>query len=388
MRGKEMLDVMENLKPEYIEAAAKKTNTRMPAWLRWGAVAACLCLTVAGILRFAAPGITDRKLLHWSENFRAENYFKYNLGIDDVDSSKSIADIAVEYGAVRYFSDSRAQLEADGVIPSMPDYPLYDCAVFYREDGSIIRITHAWHKRGDAYSDLTITMGEEEVKQIQDCIDVEVDDNGNIVPPSVTVTERDGIRIVTQGNERQNKTMTFRNDTGWYQIAGSWNDSYEPMAELLDWVWEHPVDFERFTMDQGVEITDTTLAQVPDAFADQIPDFEALGYILGENYLQLKDGELYAFEGHYYTGVTLEQVKDGSYLDAEGWREIHWCIDTQPDCYDLQDCLGELSELTQGQVAEVLASQSNFSFMRNGVFIKVYCKDAGEAWRAVEALKN
>ena len=108
-------------------------------------------------------------------------------------------------------------------------------------------------------------------------------------------------------------------------------------TKLLDWVWEHPVDFDMFTMDQGTRISSVSLIAYPEAFADQIPDFEALGYFPGECYLQLKDGVPYTFEGHYYTGV------DGSYLEQEGWAEIHWCVDAEPDYYDLQECLGDIS---------------------------------------------
>ena len=122
--------------------------------------------------------------------------------------------------------------------------------------------------------------------------------------------------------------------------------------------------------------------------AGQIPDFEALGYFLGSHYLQLKDGVPYAFEGHYYTGVTPEQVEDGTLYELDGWTEIHWCIDAQPDYYELQTCLGDLSELTREQVTQALTDGSSVSFVLDDVFIKIYCKDAGEAWRAVASLKK
>ena len=38
MRGHEMLETIEHLNPAYIEAEGKK------GWLKWGAIAACLCL--------------------------------------------------------------------------------------------------------------------------------------------------------------------------------------------------------------------------------------------------------------------------------------------------------------------------------------------------------
>ena len=50
MRGREMLDTIENLNPAYIEAAAEKPKTKKTNWLKWGAMAACLAVVViAGI---------------------------------------------------------------------------------------------------------------------------------------------------------------------------------------------------------------------------------------------------------------------------------------------------------------------------------------------------
>ena len=49
MRGHEMLDVIENLNPAYIEAAAEKPKAKKAGWLKWCAMAACFCLVVAGI---------------------------------------------------------------------------------------------------------------------------------------------------------------------------------------------------------------------------------------------------------------------------------------------------------------------------------------------------
>lgn len=388
MRGNELLDKMENIDPAYIEAADVERKRKKAAWAKWGALAACLCLIAVGAVRMLAPGSGGRAVLEWSENFRPEDYFKYNLDIDNVVSSNSLADSAIFYATSRDFSGYRGQMETDGVIPAMPNHPLYTCSVCYNEDNSIFSVKFSWHQRGETYSDLSIMAGYQEVKLIQDCIVIEVDDAGNIVPPSVTVTERGGIQIVAEGNENRKKTITFQNETAWYQITGSWGDSYESMVELLDWVWEHPINFDLFTIDKGVAITGASLEEHPDAFADYIPDFQAFGYFLGENYLQLKDGTPYTFEGHYYTGVEEIKVEDGSYLFDEGWTEIHWCIDVEPDYYDLQDCLGDISELSEQQIVDVLSEKSSFSFMLDGCFIKVYCKDAHEAWAVVASLKK
>lgn len=387
MNRKELYQSFHEVDDDILERSETVTrNNKKPARMKWGALAACLCMVVIGAVCMLAYGHNGTPVLTWSESFRAENYFRYNLGINDASSTKSIVDSDILYAEARSFSDDRSQMEADGVIPEMPNHPLYSCNVRYNEDGSILSVTFSWHQRGEVYSDLSITAGYQEVKLIQDCIVVQMDDNGNIVPPSVTVTERDGIQIVAVGNENSEKTITFQNDTAWYQIAGSWGDSCEAVAELLDWVWEHPIDFDRFTMEKGVEFTSTNLEACPDAFSGYIPDFEVLGYVQGENFLVLKDGIPYRFEGHYYTGVEEAKVEDGSYLLEEGWTEIHWCIDTEPDYYDLQDCLGDITQLSKQQIAEVLSENSNFSFMLEDCFIRVYCKDAAEAWSAIESL--
>jgi len=50
MRGREMLDAIENLNPAYIEAAAEKPKAKKAGWHKWGAMVACLCLVVVGAL--------------------------------------------------------------------------------------------------------------------------------------------------------------------------------------------------------------------------------------------------------------------------------------------------------------------------------------------------
>jgi len=48
MRGNEFLDKMELIDPVYIEAADADPKKRQKAWVKWGAMAACLCLVIAG----------------------------------------------------------------------------------------------------------------------------------------------------------------------------------------------------------------------------------------------------------------------------------------------------------------------------------------------------
>ena len=49
MRGQEILDLIGDLDPAYIEAAAKKPRVKKFVWHRWAAMAACFCLLLAVI---------------------------------------------------------------------------------------------------------------------------------------------------------------------------------------------------------------------------------------------------------------------------------------------------------------------------------------------------
>ena len=159
----------------------------------------------------------------------------------------------------------------------------------------------------------------------------EINENGNILEPSVTVTERDGIQIVAEGRIDRGKTLTFQNDTGWYQIKGSGNDSYESVVVLLDWLWEHSIDFDRFTMDAGHKYDylyeNGCLADIPEAFAAHIPNLAALGYETEAQWLTLKNGEPVYFEGSYC---------------SVNVPSLSWSVNAEPDYYDRERVVGEL----------------------------------------------
>lgn len=50
MRGNELLDKMNLVDPAYVEAADTGTVSGKRTWVRWGALAACLCLVIAGAI--------------------------------------------------------------------------------------------------------------------------------------------------------------------------------------------------------------------------------------------------------------------------------------------------------------------------------------------------
>lgn len=58
MRGTEFLDKMELIDPAYIEAADVKPKKKKSVWVKWGAMAACLCLVIGGIAAYQT-GVFD-----------------------------------------------------------------------------------------------------------------------------------------------------------------------------------------------------------------------------------------------------------------------------------------------------------------------------------------
>lgn len=54
MKGNEFLDKMELVDAAFIEDADKLPAKKKPVWVKWGAVAACVCLVAVGV--FGAMG--------------------------------------------------------------------------------------------------------------------------------------------------------------------------------------------------------------------------------------------------------------------------------------------------------------------------------------------
>lgn len=397
MRKEEFFEVLGELDDDIVEGAKTPMNksinskVRRSSWPKWGAIAACLCLIIGGIVLFRGALEQPHSILYWSEGWDANDYFMYsNTTSDGTSTSSSLDSSAILYAEERAFSDWREQLEADKIIPVINSHPLFDCIVHYNNDGSIFSVNISWHRRGKKadYSDLKIIAGYQEVEQIKDCVVVEVDANGNIVEPNITVTERDGIQIVAEGSENRGKAITFQNDNGWYQISGSSNDSYETVVELLDWFWDNPIDFEKFPMDAGDEYSYTSLAETPDAFNNYLPDFTSFGFIEEQTTISLKNGIPVRFEGHYVAHASEELVKAQDYYDVEGYTTMHWCFETEPDFYDVQRCIGELAELTEQLVTEELLKESSVAFMWDGNCVIVYPGDTTEAWELIESLMS
>ena len=255
MRGRELLDKLEGIDPAFIEAADAPAPKRPRAWLKWAAAAACLALAVLAVFVLRTPEAAPQNPQQWSADMTAADYFRFCEPGDSAQSDAMMPDDGLE---MRDFSDQRAALEEAGVIPVIDDHPEVSFFTKYNEDGSLQYVWLWWMRRDEQglehYSDLKVLSGPEPVEIVEDCILIELDEDGNVIEPTVTVTERDGVSIVAEGHEGIEKTLTFQTEHGWYQISGSWNDDFEPVVALLDWFWAHPIDYGAFAMENGTQI--------------------------------------------------------------------------------------------------------------------------------------
>ena len=321
----------------------------------------------------------------WSEEYTAGDYFLYaNEGSDSIEeaTAMSLADYAIPYEETRYFSDDQQQLEAEQVIPEM-EQPGFDSYVNYLETGEIYSVNMIW-SRSDGRLDsshLMVTAGYQPVEQIEDCIAIELDENGQIVEPTVTVTERDGVQIVAEGREDRAKTVTFQTEDGWYQITGSADDSYESVIELLDWFWEHPLDFSLFPIESGDAYAYAPMSEYPGVFADCLPDCEKWGLIAEQSDLMLKNGEPVSFAGYYTTDAENNEIEDAVSFN---W-EVHFLPESKPPF----DSDGSLDQLTQQNVADILTEKGWIAFTVEENLVIIYPdtdEHADYIWQLMQSL--
>ncbi|MBE5948192.1 MAG: hypothetical protein E7261_04085 [Lachnospiraceae bacterium] len=390
MRKEDFCDVLADINENYVkEARMPMVKSKKNTWVKWVAIAAvCLCIVSAiGITYIVTSDKEENNnVLKWSEGFVAEDYFKYNKY--EVSSTGPAVDgsVIAPYAETRYFSDYRTEFEMNGVIPTLSDYPEYEFTAQYNEDGSIYSVRFFWAQRSENYNSyMELTAGYQEEKIIRDCIDAKAGPDN----PYVTVTERAGIQIVARRYRGGIKTLTFQDGEIWYQIKFGWKCTYDDAVRILDWIWEHPIDFNLFTIDRGTEITRSNLEEMPEAFSEYIPDFsELFDYVCADNFINLKDGEPYEFQGSFFSDVKVLGEYDTS-------TRISWYIYAQPDYYVLQRCMGDISEITEQLVTDIFSEISDFTytdgeiiFMKDNYLIWVSGKDADIVWHAIESLKN
>ncbi|MCR5427863.1 MAG: hypothetical protein K6F16_02575 [Lachnospiraceae bacterium] len=403
MSKDKLADAIGGIKDEYIkdaedfsaEAGSRTAKASFRRRLIYGtaAAAACLCLIILGI--YIIPRIsrgTDAGTQTWSRSMTAADYFK---NADKKDSTvSSSADLVMGPSALTVLmNDRRAEFEAEGIIPTIADHPEQNFSASYNGDGSLYKVVFTWMKRGGSiaeYSDLTLIAAPKELHEISDVIYIAVDAEGKELPPYVTETVRDGISILAEGAEYENKTLTWQTDKGWYRICGSFKDSYESMVGMLDWFWEHPFDRERFSAPPEGKVIYSTRVEYPDAFASCIPDLAALGYTAESekvNMGMLTDTSFPAYlieESGNPSPIWFEGVY------TRGDTRIRWTADTGADADAWAECIGRVREITEEKLTEALLQKDHVNIFFNMpcmVTLTLESGSAADAWEIVQSMK-
>lgn len=161
MRGREMLDTIENLNPAYIEAAAEKPKTKKTGWLKWGAMAACLCLVITGVSLWGNLG-QQGKIPEAGAGVGGEDSGGvWPEGVDPVIASLAVIpagvdllDVADAVSISISEEDARAVEGLGAYLPSMlPEGCRYGKAGHYRtmmKDGTEYQMLRVTYESGEA----------------------------------------------------------------------------------------------------------------------------------------------------------------------------------------------------------------------------------------------
>ncbi len=382
MKSERLLEALGDIRDAYLEDAdtAPAAREKKRPWLKWGALAACFCLIAAGI--YAIPRILGRpgveslgdgiganeaagtvpaetakvNAQEWTDAMKAGDYFKNSGKKYSGESEMSSASLVMGPSAVVCsLSEERETFEEAGILPEMPEHAEHSFSASYNGDASLYKVEFHWMRRGrsddrtvDYYSDLKLTAAPKELHEISDVVYVRTDENGTVIPPYVTVTQRDGVLIYAEGRETEQKTIAWKTDAGWFEVFGSWNDSYEDVVALLDWFFEHPLDLALFEEPPEGTMIRSTRAEHPDAFSDAIPDFGALGYEAVSELVNL---------GQYGIGGELIPVWfEGIY--TRGGTVVRWSLSTGADKDAWEACLGRPREVTEEKLAEAMTDKN------------------------------
>lgn len=252
----------------------------------------------------------------------------------------------------------------------MKDHPSFSCEAHYTEDGNLYNVEFRWQaisdedKWSESCSTLGIMAAPKEITHpgVYIQYDVGVSDKGEPIEPPSTVTVRDGIEITAKGTKNGDKALTFENSTGWYQVSSSWGNSIEDMIPLLDWLWEHPIDFDRFPMEKGDHYVHSYYnfdepdesgekpLKIQDQFLLYIPGIEEKGYHISAISNVQKNGNPYSSEIYY---------------EAAGRPQIHWSIDRAADYEGDVKKLPDMEALTFAMVKAVTEEGGSLDFVCN-----------------------
>ena len=386
MNAAAFCEVLGEIGEDYVlEARPERPRQALRRWIP--AAAAVLAVAILGSVALsrrakgAATAGEAASVLAWSESMTAADYFQCNKApYGGVSGSSS--GVMPPYAAALSLSDRRDTLEAEGVLPALPDHPEQSFQAEFTGDGSLYKVWFHWMARSEGslagYRDLKLTAAPREVHEVGDTVSVAVDANGNVIGENVTVTERDGVYIIARGSAESSKTLTWQTAQGWFQLYGSARDSFEDLVALLDWFWVHPLDLDRFAALSGEAVTLSDRAAHPEAFAAQIPDFSALGYSAETERVGIAAQPLFTdgpvwFEGVYVRGET----------------RVRWTVSTGADRDAWGACLGRPNEIKEKDLKAALKEKNYFTVFFSGpcmATLELLQGTPGDAWEILQAL--
>ena len=161
MRGQEMLDLIGDLDPAYIEAAAENPRLRKSVWRRWAAIAACLCLVIAGTAMWNHFGSQEKTAEGGNGAGNDAPAGVWPEGVDPViacvavfPSGEKLRDVADAISISISEKDARAVRNLGAYLPSaLPDGYRYAVGGHYRtimKDGTEYHMLRVTYERGAA----------------------------------------------------------------------------------------------------------------------------------------------------------------------------------------------------------------------------------------------
>lgn len=126
MRKNRISETMQNINQKYVDEANAYTGVtkvaRRPVWMKWGAVAACLCLVIAAA--FAVPALFGgSEKIATLDNGNEIKFIKS-------DGGSAQFDIAIQF--------STRDLTENEIKELFTDLPITGYALFDEEDGSVL----------------------------------------------------------------------------------------------------------------------------------------------------------------------------------------------------------------------------------------------------------
>ena len=381
-KGEFVLDSLEYLDADLIEEAGREAPGKRRRWIRWAAAAACLCLLVGGSLLLRNRQAAPEGVQKWSPSMSAQDYFK-DCGTGEGRKRMSFSTLIMPpYAAVLPLDGERERLETDAVLPTMEDHTGQDFKAYYNGDGSLYKVTFWWMLRPyddtGGYSDLRLTAAPKELHEVSDVVVRKVDENGVEIPPNVTLTLRDGVTIRAEGGGPEHRTLTWQTEEGWYQLYGD-ADREEELVSLLDWFWAHPLALDRFRELASECFTCCTREEQPEAFRDQIPDFDALGYAA--------ESELVYLASQYGDGEREPVGFVGVYVRGE--TRIRWSLSLGADKDAWDACIGK--PVREWELTEALTEKNYVNLHLTAPVMATFRLEQGtpaDAWEIVQSLQG